>query len=518
MAASTPAEKAGSAAAPTTSWVLYNLAHAESVIKSTDGDAWLRVLGVFGSREAAQRHTRELVAHDRGIEIRVAPLGEFRMLLRSRYNDTAGVLDMATRERETVKHGFLLDEHAKRRRAAAEQTAANARERKMGELAFSPADRIAAYTEEMEADSESMPELEHSPASPTVASPAPALGDEVAATGGAGAPRLTPATAAPSVRALPPHLEVRMQKFMALAVVPDYEHTAQLDARLRTWEDSRDRAFSGVRNSALAAAMRPGDALPSPRDLLREWVCANPPPSGYNVWGQRTCTPVNLSEASAAAAAPAAETASGRETVATGGAGSVRRTISTEGSTAAAPATAADIWSRIPGVDADTTNTEAVGWARAFKVQYESALWPALGVSPPDRNAALRDWLVANPMPSSIAGAEPAVAFLHAGNTEEEVRVWIERESPTPRLRDFDIACVAMYEWIKVANAWSERVKLTYREPLMAQLHANKEAQRREAAALADAGVKVSEVSGGAALALAAPAELAMIGEGETVA
>lgn len=464
------------AAHPPTQWVLYNAAHAESAIRSVDGDAWLRVLGVFGSREAAQRHTRELAAHDRGIEIRVAPLGEFRMLLRSRYNDAGGVMDMVTRTREAAKHAALLDEHAKRRRAAAEQTAANAMARKMGELAFTPADRMAAYAEELGAAAPSTP-----------ITPAPARASEPV--GGAGAAPL-PASAAegsgegssisisnissPAVRAVPPHLEVRMQKFMALAVVPDYEHQAHLDARLRVWEDARDRAFACVRNMALAAAVRPGDLLPTPRDLLREWVCANPPPAGYNVWGQRT-----------------ASAASG------GGGGG--------GDEDAEAALAQhNVWARIPDVEPDAENTEAAGWCRAFKVQYEAALWPALGIAPPDRGTALREWMASNPMPNSTAGAEPAVACLFAGDTEDEVRAWIERESSTPRLRDFDIGCVAMYEWIKVANAWSERVRTTYREPVLAKLHANKEAQRREAAALADAGVKITEVNGGAAVALLA--------------
>jgi hypothetical protein len=70
--------------------------HASTKIVSCDGDAWIRVLGFFKTRESAMSHAKKLNEYDTQ-EIRIAPVGEFRMMMRS--------LD---RDRETIKQQTLL--------------------------------------------------------------------------------------------------------------------------------------------------------------------------------------------------------------------------------------------------------------------------------------------------------------------------------------------------------------------------------------------------------------------------
>lgn len=104
-------------------------------------------------------------------------------------------------------------------------------------------------------------------------------------------------------------------------------------------------------------------------------------------------------------------------------------------------------------------------------------------------------------MPKICVQGEPALKMLYSANTEEEVKTWIEKNCDLPCNRNYDIACVAMYEWIKVNDVWDEKQKKIYREKSLAKLFDNKEANRLEALKLEGvAGVKEIEILGGAAM------------------
>jgi hypothetical protein len=392
-------------------WALYNLAHKDSSIKSLDGDAWIRILGFFATKTEALAHTKNVLKHDSGLEIRLAPANEFRVMLRSRYMDCAEALDMKTRDREAKKHAFLLEAHNSARKDAFEEVSKNAKERQMGELKFSESERIEAHAEEFVnsaidgIQAESQREISNEP-------------NEVAR--------------------IAKDLEVRMQRFAALALIPDYEHSQYLQGLLTSWESKRDSAYAKCRNETLSRIL--GDrSIPSFRSLSEDWVTKNPPPRGFNVWGQRS----------------------------------------------------EDMWiCDTTRRDAEVTDSEVKAWLNTFKVAREEALWNWLGEAKPDRSEALKVWFQQNDLPDD-AGAEPAVAFLKSADTESEIADWIK----TCPFKDFDVACVAMYEWIKLRNASSDRVHRTFRNPMVGQLHAKKDFQKAEALKLTQSGnVKEIEV------------------------
>jgi hypothetical protein len=197
---------------------------------------------------------------------------------------------------------------------------------------------------------------------------------------------------------------------------------------VKDWETKRDETFAKIRNSILLQNLK--GSIPSNKELIHEFVTINPPPKGINVYGQ--------------------------------------------------PITSDDqFWIKIPDVEL-SKNSEVVAWLKRLSVEKEANIWSFCGAKKPERAEVLSDWMKSNPLPNikDSVGAEPAVAFLKTAESEEEIKVWINTEC---KVKHEDVACIALYEWIKISNAWSDKVTKTYREPLLTKLHEKKEFQRAEA-------------------------------------
>ena len=352
-------------------FVLYNAAHEDTRIKSCDKDAWIRILGFFNTRESALKHANKLSALEPQ-EIRIAPVAEFRLIMKQ----------ATARAVEEDKHRRLLEKHANNRIKAFADTRKNADNRIMGDLKFSPRERVEAHIAQ----------------------------SHKVVTGG--------------LKKIPADYEQRMQKFSAIAVVPDYEHDSVLEERVKIWEKLNASAESRLRNEVLHKSLN-GRTLPSTKDILEEWVKENSPPQGYNVYGQ-------LSD---------------------------------------------DLWTKNSNTVSDDPAVKF--WINTFTKEYDQQLWVWLKAEKPTYKYT--------PF-SDIHGAEPAVAFLHATNTEEEMDKWIKESS----LTTYDIACVTMYEWIKVDDI--RVIEKKYREPMLEMIHNNVRTQAIEASKLIDS--KVIEIEG----------------------
>ena len=345
-------------------FVLYNAAHASTKIVSCDGDAWIRILGFFKTKDSALLHAKKL--NDREPqEIRIAPVGQFRLMMR-----------FIDRDRESSKHEFLMKTHADNRVKAFADTRKNAEEHKMGDLKFSPRERVEAQVATV----------------------------HKIVTGG--------------LDRVPHDLELRMQKFAAIAYVPDYEHESYMESKVQDWEKYNLLEEAKQRNLLIREHLN-GRILPTFKQSMESWVANNLPPTGHNVFGQLSDT----------------------------------------------------LWEKVPD---SSVNNEAQIWLKKAQCEYESKLWQFLDIPRPLYNTS---------PPPDTTGDEPAVAFLHAGNTEDELVEWIKNST----LTTYDIACVAMYEWIKIND--SAYIEKKYREPGLEQLHANKRSQAAEAAKLHNAKV-----------------------------
>ena len=319
-------------------FVLYNLAHSATLIKSPDGEAWIRIVGFFPTKLAAMQHAQKFS----GLEIRIAPINEFRMLMSKTPSEH-------TMQEEVRKHASILKVHDTLRIQAFEETARNAAERKMGALVYNVRDTAQLLKEQYGLFEQKTflvleDNLEH---------------------------------------------EVKMQKFCALSIIPDYERVGETEKLIRDWEEKSEAEFIRMRN-----------------ELIRQ---------------------------------------------------------------------------ALPSFEVELCNKNT---------------WKSVGIEEPTKSKSMEKFLDQNPFPEILKNAEPAVKFLYAGDTEEEVQKWILENSKTAQNKNYDIACVAMYVWLRVADFWDERVKRSYREPELAKLHENKLLNKIEAESL-QGKVKEIVVSGG---------------------
>lgn len=165
-------------------WVLYNVAHKNCRIKSPDEEAWLRVLGFFSSKEVALNHAKQFKE-----EVRISECNQFKMLTQC-----------PNAEIEIKKHDILLKVHDEVRKQAFEDTRKNAEQRKMGSVVYKLMDRLNFTREKY-----GLPLIENKQFF---------INDTCT-------------------------IEVRMQKFCAIALLPDYENMAICESNLKNWEESQ---------------------------------------------------------------------------------------------------------------------------------------------------------------------------------------------------------------------------------------------------------------------------------------
>jgi hypothetical protein len=400
-------------------FVTYNVAHANSFIKSSDGHAWLRILGFFASKEEAIEHSKELANFDKGLEIRIAPLDTFRVLLNSKYNDKPGFLDMETRDRETKKHAFLMESHQKNRKVAFEETMQNAQQKKVGEIKYSAEDKLKYYNEkslELVANENLNCKQEEM------------IGEDKNASNRVKVLNSSQETFA-NCKKISTNMEIRFQRFAAIAIIKDYEYDFLNATKINNWENEFKKNLNILRNIKLQEILKKSEKSCKDfilKDHLETFVISNPPPSSYNIWGQK---------------------------------------LEDE-----------NIWQKNNN-SVELQNTQIQQWVDLFLEQKEIALWKFLGGERPNIDTCFQEWVKKNPSPS-IFREEPAIAFLKAADTEDEIKHWIKDKCP---IDDVDVACVSMYEWIRIKDSWNEDLPRTFRHPLLNKIHENKEFQKNEA-------------------------------------
>ena len=398
-------------------WIIYNLAHKFTKIRSSDGDAWIRVLGFFAKQEEAIKYAKKYAEYD-NIEIRISPQNQFKVMMKYDYkNDQL----MLLREKEVNKYYMLLDLHKEKRSHAFKETYDNAKNHQVGKLKNNDESQIdedlAKVEEEVFAkENNSFSQLNESVKNVT--------------------------------------MTIRMQNFCGIAVIPDYLHIEEENKEFEDWERKRLLFYSGLRNR-LVHEKQYKLCVSS---LMHDWVKKNVPPNNANIYGQKMTNP---------------------ET---------------------------EMFSKIPEntshlkslleakefQDKNLKDSNFICWYNMFQQELDARIWNDLGINEETLNELYLEWSEKNVCPNGKEGAEPMVAFLHVSNTEEEMKKLIEEDN---EFRNYDIGCIAMYEWVKLKNAWSGDIKKTYREKVVADLHNKLEYQKKQAELLKEKeNVKLIEI------------------------
>ena len=397
-------------------FVLYNAAHANSAIKSQDGKAWIRILGFFESRQAAFQHATLLndpKTHTVKQEIRVAPLRTFRMILRDKMT-AENLIDM--REKETQKHKFLLSTHEKMRSNAIKQTQENADLRKMGGVSSS----ADASNDDETTTNMNSTQMQCDTTNNTTTT----------------TPKINNSQSEMELPSITRDEELRMQRFAAISIIPDYE-VLGMKARRYAAESSRaQREYIKKKNFLIADKVKEGFLLPSFNDLVAPFLESNPPPPHYNIHGKKL------------------------------------NDVLTEN-------------------DIQDPNTEVSMWLQMRNAAIEDELFKAMKLEKPQMENM--DITTNN----TNENEEPAVMFLGVADREDEMEAAIQKIVDTDTsMKHYDIACVAMYEWLSLESFTQDTtMRRKYRDSNLNKLHEARLAHKEEAATLEKEGASVINVN-----------------------
>ena len=81
--------------------------------------------------------------------------------------------------------------------------------------------------------------------------------------------------------------EIRMQRFAAISVIPDYEILGIRARRKATNTLKLQREYTIKKNEIISKKLKEGFVLPSFNDLVKSFLAANPPPPHYDIQGKR---------------------------------------------------------------------------------------------------------------------------------------------------------------------------------------------------------------------------------------
>ena len=173
-------------------FVLYQIANEKTSIRSADGCAYVRVLGLFKDRKKAMQHI-EIVGDE--YEIRIAPVGQWKVLLNRSMNDPD------FHEAEATKYEKLLEMHTMTQEAKDQAVKKAFEEKQPGEL------RIESMFERKAVDA------------------------------------AVPKTKQQTVP------KISGQDYAVIAIVPDYENKIAYEAKLGSLVPSAERAYIAARNN-----------------------------------------------------------------------------------------------------------------------------------------------------------------------------------------------------------------------------------------------------------------------------
>lgn len=362
-------------------FVLYNVAHENARIKSFDGNAWIRVIGFFITRKGAMEHSEKISSvTPGGMEIRIAPIGVFRLILNKNYSS----FTEDDKEREEKKHNFLLKYHKENKEKNKSEVENNAANKKLGDIVFSPKERREFYKEIT------------NEANTITTNTTNVVTNNYAIDS--------------KLQLFPKDFQIRSQNYFAMAYVPDYESLIFESHDLDVWKIEYEDEKTRLRNHELKKLL-----IKHPHLKLDE----------------------------------------------------IKKEL-------------------------DQVKNEKENYSGLFlkkfeedlKIKYEKSIWDLCGESYVEMtqkiDEELQIWSKYNPVPETIRKEEPMIAFLNCGDSSEDVHSYILKNKKEELIKDYDVACINMYEWVRLSNFKNPMIKKEYREEIISNIFKNRDDQCRE--------------------------------------
>lgn len=370
-------------------FVLYNAAHQHSRIKSFDGNAWIRVLGFFMTRESAILQANKISSSiSGGLEIRIAPTEEFRLILNKNYSQPMSF------DKEKRKHGFLLQFHKEYKEKNKLEVEENATKKQIGNIVFSPQERREYYNH-----------LKHDTANDT--NDDTKIDTKIDTISDSNVLPIFDISRDSDLQTFSKSWQIRCQNFFAMAVIPDYE-TLMLDSQdLDMWKIEYDRHETMLKNNALHVLLSKYPSFRAPK------------------------TPTF-----------------------------------------------------IPERNEQYSDLFIKKFTEDLKEKWMKEIWELCGESYSEMvmrvDEEMQKWLVLNPVPVAQEKEEPAIAFLTVGDTSDEIASYIKKNKEQSFIRDYDVACICMYEWVRVSTVKHPSIKKQYREEILSDIFKNRDEKQSE--------------------------------------
>ena len=362
-------------------FVLYNAAHQNSRIKSFDGNAWIRVLGFFMTKDAAMSKAKAISSSiEGGLEIRIAPTEEFRLILNKNYSVAS-----QSEDKERRKHNFLIQFYKEYKEKNKLEVEENAAKKQIGNIVFSPNERREYYNSISESSSLVKDETEIKDLIPEVFEK-----------------EKINSSMDLKIQTYPKDFQIRCQNFFAMAIIPDYEALMMDSQDLDVWKINYDHHHMMLKNNALRVMLEYHSEIKVPK----------------------------------------------------------------------AP-------TFIPEKNEQYSELFIKKFTEDLKEKWEKEVWELCGESYDDMmqriDLNMKEYIKNNPVPVKTEKEEPAVAFLTVGDTSEEVSNYILKHKDEPMFRDYDVACICMYEWIRVSSINHPSIKKQYREEILSNIFKNRD-------------------------------------------
>jgi hypothetical protein len=507
---------------PDQKFALIQVLHRNQNIKSSDGKPWIRILGLFATREAARARVVTLVSGGANAqEIRLVPTCGPLLVGAQKYGDVLDTssgrptfIDMETRGLENVKVTRLINANERKRNKDRAEVRDNVAHRRMGIVEH---DYIAALDEDTDG---AEPATDHTGFLASFYDELHSLErinqetDDTAETGGASeskddAPALAPAASAAAAsaaaasaasRALPEvrsDQTVRSQNYAVIAIIDDLETLMAHKAVARKYIEARDAHYDTILNALVESSLAERSISRSDYETYRlghflKYCETSAWPALQNWERQR-----QRMFQSAKKFVPDRFTMESKfedillEPESTDG--TIDPTAMTEDSTMPFknwlrrnPKPAMPAPEDMPSDIARVEDAEARVWWHLWDENFRKARWAEfLSMEVPNRAELMRDWYLENPKPviNELPQQEPVVAVIAAFNTDEEAKTFVEdRARRMEGMKDWFLGCIAMYECVPILAHTDKRVRAMYHHKELQQLaDAERESETKRA-------------------------------------
>lgn len=508
---------------PDQKFALIQVLHKDQGIKSSDGKPWIRILGLFATREAARARVASLVSGGANAqEIRLIPTCGPFLVGSQKYLDVLdpstgrpSYIDMETRTLENVKVTRLMNANERKRARDRAEMRENVAHRRMGvvendfivaldedtdgvEAATDHSGFLAQFYDELHAlerlNQETDDQVETGGASESKDADAPPHLASARAAAPA-APAAPVATAAlPEVRS---DQTVRSQSYAVIGIIDDIEIIQTQKTLASKYLEARDAHFDTILNDLIERTISERGVSRMDYETYRlghflKYCETSAWPALQNWERQR-----QRMFQSAKKFVPDRFTMESKfEDILLEpepADGSIDPTATTEDSTMPFknwlrrnPKPSMPTPEDIPTNILSLEDAEARVWWHLWDESFRRARWTEfLMMEVPNRAELMRDWYTANPKPvlSELPQQEPVVAVIAAFNTDDEAKTFVEdRARRMEGLKDWYLGCIAMYECVPILAHTDKRVRAMYHHKELQQLaDAERESETKRA-------------------------------------